>query len=570
MSMHQGMDLSKFKRISGDDKTSTLRHPRGHEIKIAHSGLTPKMRDHLNSMPIHLAEGDEIPPPAEAPETDAPEAMPEPSEPGAEPTPPQPLTDIQAPLPQKRQATSSNDPNTVDVVAQKQLTYGQAKQKMMEDHINYDNEMASSAIPPATYASLFDKKSALGKIGTLFGLMVSGAGSGLAHQSNAVMDMMNKELQMDFDRQKQNRENAKNFVSAQYAHDAQKSDIAAQRQTIINQQLDNQLKAIGAKGLLEGSQLPGTGGGEFWDNLNAQQKNILAEAGGEAKMYGGAPYYLSALAPNNPRVQAMIQQQIKPQVDQKVAQIHEETAQKVAQAATPPEQKRSSPVESRGADTVVDSKILKGAMANGKNSKHFAGAVGPNEIDPDDAPALNAEIDHNTKVRNGFKSFDENFRKVYAMQNKGEAPGVKGAVTAAAATLGSLAGPVAGAATATIGNMLGGMAQSTFEKDREREIGHTVGTLLSMGFSNDEANKRAQLMFPKWNDNASQMEEAHRLATQLFKDSEKNTVSSQYRDRLPKGTFKPFPEHPFKAPKAKKGAAKAPAEAGPTENYWVP
>ena len=61
MTMHQGMDLSRFKKISGDKQSTTLRHSKGHEVKIAHKGLTDKMREHLNGMPVHLAEEGEVP-----------------------------------------------------------------------------------------------------------------------------------------------------------------------------------------------------------------------------------------------------------------------------------------------------------------------------------------------------------------------------------------------------------------------------------------------------------------------------------------------------------------------------
>jgi hypothetical protein len=48
---------------------STLRHVGGHEIKIAHSGMSPKMREHIEAMPVHMAEGGD----AEAPDEDPPE-----------------------------------------------------------------------------------------------------------------------------------------------------------------------------------------------------------------------------------------------------------------------------------------------------------------------------------------------------------------------------------------------------------------------------------------------------------------------------------------------------------------
>jgi len=47
------LNLSKFKRVSSDKTTTTLRHDDGHEVKIAHSALSPKLRGHLASLPEH-------------------------------------------------------------------------------------------------------------------------------------------------------------------------------------------------------------------------------------------------------------------------------------------------------------------------------------------------------------------------------------------------------------------------------------------------------------------------------------------------------------------------------------
>lgn len=47
------MDLSKFKKVASDGKTSTFRHYEGHELKVAHSKLSSKLRGQLESMPVH-------------------------------------------------------------------------------------------------------------------------------------------------------------------------------------------------------------------------------------------------------------------------------------------------------------------------------------------------------------------------------------------------------------------------------------------------------------------------------------------------------------------------------------
>lgn len=47
----KGLDLSKFKKMSSDDKKTTLRSAKGHTIELMHSALTPEFRKQLNDIP---------------------------------------------------------------------------------------------------------------------------------------------------------------------------------------------------------------------------------------------------------------------------------------------------------------------------------------------------------------------------------------------------------------------------------------------------------------------------------------------------------------------------------------
>lgn len=91
----------------------------------------------------------------------------------------------------------------------KQLTADQ----IMGEANKYQNDLWAGHIQPETYQNLFDKKSTLGKIGTLFGLLVGGMGSGLTHQPNAILEMMNQEIQRDLQAQEQSARNKQNFLS---------------------------------------------------------------------------------------------------------------------------------------------------------------------------------------------------------------------------------------------------------------------------------------------------------------------------------------------------------------------
>jgi hypothetical protein len=45
------LDLSKFKKVGSDAKSTTLKHPEGHEIRIAHATLGPELKAKLHALP---------------------------------------------------------------------------------------------------------------------------------------------------------------------------------------------------------------------------------------------------------------------------------------------------------------------------------------------------------------------------------------------------------------------------------------------------------------------------------------------------------------------------------------
>jgi hypothetical protein len=77
---------------------------------------------------------------------------------------------------------------------------------------SFNNDLNNGHIKPETYQDLFANKSTLGKIGTLFGLMVGGAGAGLSHQPNMLMEMMNKQIDNDLKGQEASATNRQNFL----------------------------------------------------------------------------------------------------------------------------------------------------------------------------------------------------------------------------------------------------------------------------------------------------------------------------------------------------------------------
>lgn len=108
-------------------------------------------------------------------------------------------------------------------------------QEMNADDDAWWSDLKNNHVSPKSYKELLANKGTLGKIGSLFGLLLSGAGSGLTGQPNLVMQMMDKEIANDFESQKANAANRVNFYSLAMQHERDK--IAAKSADI-----DNQLK----------------------------------------------------------------------------------------------------------------------------------------------------------------------------------------------------------------------------------------------------------------------------------------------------------------------------------------
>lgn len=55
------MDLKQFKKIKEDQHAAVLQHPEGHHIVLAKNVLSPKIRSQLAELPIHAADGVDVP-----------------------------------------------------------------------------------------------------------------------------------------------------------------------------------------------------------------------------------------------------------------------------------------------------------------------------------------------------------------------------------------------------------------------------------------------------------------------------------------------------------------------------
>lgn len=114
------LDFSKFKKIASDEKSTTLKHPKGHSIVIAHKALSPEMQEELDAIPQHLATGGQVE-----------QSSPDVQEPQNQQAPV--VVNIQQPSPQPQMAAMAppppamSDPNAVQAGQQQLLPGGRGR-----------------------------------------------------------------------------------------------------------------------------------------------------------------------------------------------------------------------------------------------------------------------------------------------------------------------------------------------------------------------------------------------------------------------------------------------------------
>lgn len=296
----KGLDLSRLKKVSSDEKSTTFKHANGHVLKIAHSALSPKMRGELEKLPMHgqkmakggavkrYADGADVEAPADDDSDDqsqqdqppvnininsGPQPNPQPTgqqEMGPPATPAQYQPGVSEPgpvattglnpnnqvdeneVPPQNRAPAASAPKQTDNIQTSQSSipnqsdqsftpadltktkdyqdaYNAYKQSHLKQFAQEDaataHDLTSGHITPETYGDLFSKKDTLGKVGTLFGLLLSGAGSGLSHQPNAVFSMMNNEIQNDLEAQKTSKSNAQNLIRLNQQNEMTKAQV---------------------------------------------------------------------------------------------------------------------------------------------------------------------------------------------------------------------------------------------------------------------------------------------------------------------------------------------------------
>lgn len=268
------MNLRGFKKVGEDEHKATLKNKHGHEIVIAKKSLSKSHLNELGKLPLHADGGGfigsqrEITPftPGVGDYSNAPL-------PGQRMASNEPIPDATAPSPSAESADDSSEPvqsvqdvepnpnatgdESTDAAMQGNLTTGPggipmapnpnpeneistATQEKDNKELLWQGDLANGYVSPKTYSDLFADRGVLGKIGTIFGLMLSGAGSGLAHQPNALLELMNKEIDRDLEAQKQSKSNAQNFLRLKQQEKMNEATI--HRYAVENNLTDQQAK----------------------------------------------------------------------------------------------------------------------------------------------------------------------------------------------------------------------------------------------------------------------------------------------------------------------------------------
>lgn len=547
---------------------AVFQHPDGHEIKIAVSGLSPNMRKRLENLPLHKGEAKDgeviqalepdtssqergMPSGAPAQEMAQPPAQPQ-AQAGTSPdvnaVPTQemaqnaPQTQPQQP-PATAQAPAEQIPSMPQESPQQMADRLEAEK--LSEHIKFAQDAANGKITPKTFKDLLSKdysdpkhpegveKSMLGKLGSFFGLLLSGAGSGLSGQSNAVIDMMNNEIQRDIDAQKSTKENARNFLSVQYAHNQQQAAAAAERQRVLNEQIQNMLKLKSMNGeTLSPEEI------ESFKQQQEQIQNAWAPHEAAAKVWTVAGQHIVDINKNNPNGQPLAQA-VKQLADGKAGEELKKGAGAARAAAAAPKQSTLN-----GRPSPINEDVLAKAMQKGKNAQLYGVAIPPNGIDPNHEPAIQEAKTNLGYNRNLAMDTNDSFNRLAGMVGAGQMP-ISGGMATIGGGIGSLFSPVIGTGVgATLGKLAGESSQHYFERARNIEV-NALMDRLGVNKSDSSAKELIDSLLPNWADTPETVKRAHEKMVQHFKTLEKPSILDTYAAKIP-GFKANFPNLPFK------------------------
>ena len=403
--------------------------------------------------------------------------------------------------------------NTIDVIAPRRpKTTAELAQDLNNHDLEFQQDLAKGTIKPETYQDLYDKKDTTGKIGTLFGLMLSGMGSGLSGQPNAVMDMMNKELDRDLDAQKHSNTNTQNWYNLSMQHQLQQAQIPQiEAQTGQANAGAYEHAVAGDVNAAKLKQLPGA---DMTATLAAKNKMLIAN-------YQQQQNSINKMAPGPVRdaAQNLLESQIGPATTTMIQENNLKIAghKKLVEALSPPKPADGAP---SGAGAINYPKLQE--MIKDSRMKSNLG-LAPTVTESDIAKIQDeaSEIEAN---RVAMKMYNHAFTKLWQAKDKGSLnQDLYNAET-------SILGPEAAKATAG-------------------------------RFNQQEANKQTSGMFPTWRDFVSGAgPEKYNNTMNYFKGKEEGATTLKRFPQL-KTPAPDFPS-PFAGEKKKAGPALKDGETG--------
>lgn len=222
------LNFKNFKKMAQDEHSTTLQHPDGHEIKIAHKALKPEMKKQLDALPGY-ADGGDVEPNSEQQggATESWDSPDEPVQPTEVPTnvqltppPQQPQVNLQpsmAPINQavqeqeqgiQQQARAESDlgkreadlaAKQADQSQQLMQSYQQNFNQLTQERQAIMHDIQQNHIDPNRYMK---NMSTSGQVSTAIGLLLSGMGSGMTGQPNAAMQVLQQNIDRDVEAQK--------------------------------------------------------------------------------------------------------------------------------------------------------------------------------------------------------------------------------------------------------------------------------------------------------------------------------------------------------------------------------
>lgn len=413
--------------------------------------------------------------------------------------------------------------------------------EMTAQHMALGDDLNQGRIKPETYNSLFESKSTLGKLGTLFGLMVSGAGSGLAGQSNSLLDMMNKTIQNDLDAQRENQKNKLNWYHAGIDYARSKADVNRTNAETSGIKTENISKGTKAATDIFGNvaagipELEGTSfakSGMMLTFVQQEQDRINRLAPGVAKQVA----------------QNKLDTIVKPQIYNDIYRNNLIIAQKKHLLNTinnPTPIKKEQQVDPR--DTGINQQNLNSKLNLGRLlSATPEKVVAAGGIPVTDEPIVKSEQAGLSKNRNNYADFLYIFDRLAQLKNAGQIPYMR-TIGSVASSIGTGLGSILGGAAGSIGGSVAGNAAShglgDLKDQYERERNVFVKTLrqrMAKGESDETQNEIIDSMLPSWLDSPKSREDAYKMGVQHFKSLE-NDVSTLKRYNL----YKPIKDVPY-------------------------